>query len=94
MCYLSTQDNAELLQQLKSGFKRTIYWNKYQSKVTIKVPNSYLDYLIDPRFQGVTRISVSPFENNTGRTVHTKCYLPTVEIKDYQHFKKVARQSR
>ena len=31
---LSTQDNAKLLQQLKSGFKRTINWNKYQSKVT------------------------------------------------------------
>ena len=29
---LSTQDNAKLLQQLKSGFKRTINWNKYQSK--------------------------------------------------------------
>ena len=28
---LSTQDNAKLLQLLKSGFKRTINWNKYQS---------------------------------------------------------------
>ena len=28
---LSTQDNAKLLQQLKSGFKRIINWNKYQS---------------------------------------------------------------
>ena len=27
---LSTQDNAKLLQQLKSGFKKTINWNKYQ----------------------------------------------------------------
>ena len=26
---LSTQDNAKLLQQLKSGFKRTVNWNKY-----------------------------------------------------------------
>ena len=26
----STQDNAKLLQQIKSGFKRTINWNKYQ----------------------------------------------------------------
>ena len=26
---LSTQDNARLLEQLKSGFKRTINWNKY-----------------------------------------------------------------
>ena len=25
---LSTQDNAKLLQQLKSGFKRAINWNK------------------------------------------------------------------
>ena len=28
---LSTQDNAKLLPQLKSGFKRTISWNKYLS---------------------------------------------------------------
>ena len=28
---LSTQDNTKLLEQLKSGFKRTINWNKYQS---------------------------------------------------------------
>ena len=27
---LSTQDNINLLEQLKSGFKRTINWNKYQ----------------------------------------------------------------
>ena len=29
---LSTQDNAKLLPQLKSGFKRTISWNKYLAK--------------------------------------------------------------
>ena len=27
----STQYNVKLLQELKSGFKRTISWNKYQS---------------------------------------------------------------
>ena len=30
---LSTKDNAKLLQQLKSGFKRTINWNKYESNI-------------------------------------------------------------
>ena len=30
---LSTQDNAKLFQQLKSGFKRTINWNKYKSNI-------------------------------------------------------------
>ena len=33
---LSTQDNRKLLQQLKSGFKRTINWNKHHSKVIIQ----------------------------------------------------------
>ena len=33
---LSAQDNEKLLQQLKSGFKRTINWNKYHSKNNIK----------------------------------------------------------
>ena len=30
---LWTQDNAKLLQQLKSGFIGTINWNKYESNV-------------------------------------------------------------
>ena len=73
------------MQQLKSGFKRTINWNKYQSqsKVTIQESNPYLDYLIDPSFQGVNRLYVLSIENNTDRTVHSKYYFPTVGIKDY-----------
>ena len=38
---LSTQDNAKLLQQLRSGFKRTINWNKYQSKISAERQNQY-----------------------------------------------------
>ena len=38
---LSTQDNAKLLQQLKSGFKRTINWNKYESIVKFIQFNFY-----------------------------------------------------
>ena len=64
-------------------FKRTIDWNKYQSKVSIQAPSPYLDHLIDPSFEGVNRLFVLSFENNTVRAVHTKYYLPTVEIKDY-----------
>ena len=40
---LSTKDNTKLLQQLKSGFKRIINWNEYQSKVTRENRNQYLD---------------------------------------------------
>ena len=38
---LSTQDNAKLLKQLNSGFKRTINWNKYKLKKSIERPNQY-----------------------------------------------------
>ena len=44
---LSTNENAELLQQLKTSFKGTITWIRYQSKATIKKQNQYLDYLND-----------------------------------------------
>ena len=54
----STQDNAKLLRLLESGFKRTINWNKYQSKVTQQILNRNLDFLIDPSFQGVDRLFV------------------------------------
>ena len=40
---LWTQDNAKLLQQLKSGFKRTINWNKYESSIKTFAQNRYLN---------------------------------------------------
>ena len=58
---LSTQDNAKLLQQIKLGFKRTINWDKYQTKVSIEAPNPYLDYLIDRSFQRVNKSFVFLF---------------------------------
>ena len=80
---LSTQDNAKLLQQLKSGFKRTINWNKYESSVKTFAQNRYLNYLINPSFQGVNRLFVLSFENEDDRRSHSTYYLPKVEIKDY-----------
>ena len=80
---LSIQDNAKLLEQLKSGFKRTIDWNKYQTKVLIERQNQYLGFLIDPRFHRVNRLSVLLFENQGDRMVHTGYSLAKVEVKDY-----------
>ena len=80
---LSTEDNIKLLNQLESGFKRTINWKKYQSKDENKDQNRYFNYLIDPIFQGVSRLFVLSFENNTDRKLHTKYYIPKVEMKDY-----------
>ena len=53
---LSTQDTAKLLEELKSGFKRTVNQNKYQPKVSTERQNQYLDLLIDPNFQEANRL--------------------------------------
>ena len=80
---LSTQENTKFLQQLKSGFKRVINWSKYLSKPELLAHNPNLNYLVEPRFQGVNRLFVLAFENDDDRTSDDQYYLPTVEIKDY-----------
>ena len=42
---LSTQDNAKLLEKLKSGFKRTINWNKYEPKINSRATRSIFRFL-------------------------------------------------
>ena len=68
MITLSQQDNAKLLQQLKSGFKRVITWNKYLSKPELLAQNPNLNHLVEPNFQGVNRLFVLAYENDTQRT--------------------------
>ena len=40
--------------------------------------------MVEPSFQGVNRLFVLAFENDTQRTSHSGYYLPNVEIKDYK----------
>ena len=39
--------------------------------------------MVEPSFQGVNRLFVLAFENDTLRASHTGSYLPNVEIKNY-----------
>ena len=71
-------DNSKLLQQLKSGFKRVIKWNKYLPKPEVLRRNPNLNHLVEPSFQGVNRLFVLVFEYNTQRTSAKGCYLPNV----------------
>ena len=80
---LSIEDNSKLLQQLKSGFTRTINWNKYQSDRKTCAQNRYLNHLVNQSFQGVNRRFIVSFKNENDRTSHSNYYLPKVEIKDY-----------
>ena len=78
---LSTEDNTKLLQQLKSGFKRAINWNKHQSDLKTYGQNKYLKHLVDSSFQGVNRIFVLSFEIEDDWTSHSEYFSPKVEIK-------------
>ena len=80
---LSTQDNAKLLPQLKAGFKRTISWNKYLPKPELLARNTNLRHLIESSVQGVNRLFVLAFENDEQRASNKRCYIPNVEMKDY-----------
>ena len=55
---LSKENVTKLLEQLKSGFKKTIKWNKYRSQMTIQPQKNNLNYLIDPKFINVNRLFV------------------------------------
>ena len=81
---LSTEDNAKLLLQLKSGFKITISWNKSITKPELLSRNPSLNHLVEPSFQRVNTPFVFPFEHNDNseqRTSKKGYYLPNVEIK-------------
>ena len=80
---LSTQDNAKLLQQLKSSFTRTINWNECNSKPELLRQNGNLNYLVEPSFEGINRLFVLSFENDAQKRSNKRHYLPNVEIKDY-----------
>ena len=80
---LSTQENIKFLQQLKSGFKRLINWNKYLSKPELLAQNLNLNHLVEPSFQGVNRLFVLAFENDNYKISTRRYNLPTVEIKHY-----------
>ena len=75
---LSTQDNAKLLPQLKSDFKRTITWDKHLVKRELLARNANLNHLIQPSFQGINRLSVLEFENDAQRASNKRYVIPNV----------------
>ena len=79
---LPNKGNVKLVQQIKSGFKRAINWNKYQSDLKTFTQNQYLNHSVDPSFQGVNRLFLLSFENKNDRASHSEYYLSKVEIKD------------
>ena len=90
---LSTENDKKLLEKLKSGFKRTVKWNKYRSQMNIQSNNNNSNYLSDPIFAKVSRLFVLSFErieesnvNKDHRDSFSPYYVLNVEIKDFNVF--------
>ena len=81
MVTLSAQDNAKLLQQLKSGFNRPLNWHKYLSESELLSQNPNFNHLTEPSFKGVNRIFVLAFENDAQRTSSRGHYLQNCRNK-------------
>ena len=88
---LSTKDNVNLTKQLNEGFKRSVYWNDYKSRIETQEAdaNNLKRFPLDASFQGGNRLFVLAFNNaNDGdnrvqRSSYTNCFLPRVDITKY-----------
>ena len=76
----SSEDEDERRLQDVS-IKTNVCWD--ESSIKTFAQNRYLNYLVNPSFQGANRLFVLAFENENGRTSHSTYYLPKVEIKNY-----------
>ena len=87
---LSSKDNIKLVKLLEEGFKRSVYWNEYHTKInTEDLDNNNLKrFLLDAAFQGVNRLFVLAFNNTANsankveRNSHTKYFRPRVNISN------------
>ena len=88
---LSTKDNVNLTKLLNEGFKRSVYWNEYKSKIEAKEANDQTRtrFPLDASFQGVNRMFVLAFNNTDGnanqveRNSRRKYFFPRVNIINY-----------
>ena len=86
---MSKENNRKLLKKLKSGFKRTIKWKKYRSKMSVQSNNKNLNYLIDPTFTNNNWLFVLSFERTEEdnikkdyRDYFSNYYVPNIQVKD------------
>ena len=87
---LSTKDSANLTKQLNEGFKRSVYWNSFETKPAKVIEQGKNIYeLLNASFQGVKRLFVFAYfianngKNEAGIKNNKKYFLSRREIKNY-----------
>ena len=80
-----------MTKQLNEGFKRSVYWNEYKSKIKTETTdnNNVTRFPLDVSFPGVNRLFVLAFNdvnndaNRVERDSPTKYFLPRGNITNY-----------
>ena len=88
---LSTKDSVNLTKQLSGRFKRSVYWNNYQTKPAIVIEKGTNIYeLLSASFQGIRRllllacvVAACSANDEAGIKGNSKYFLPRGEIKNY-----------
>ena len=88
---LLAKDNVNLTKQLNEGFKRSVFWNEYKSKIETKNLdiNNVTRFPLDASFKSMNRLFVLSFDNTENgndkveRDSHRKYFLPRVDIANY-----------
>ena len=94
--------NLKLTKQLSKGFKRSVFWKEYKSKIqTEEADNNDLKRIqLDSPFQGVNRLYVLAFDNTENganhveRNSHQKYVLPRIKITKYNVLKRIRCRSK
>ena len=89
---LNTENNNKLSELLSKGFKRTVVWNEYKSKierVTIPQNDMFRRTALDISFHRVSELFATAYKaddieiNANTEESRRRYYLPRAEIKDY-----------
>ena len=86
---MSTKDSANLAKPLNERFKRSVYWNSFETKPPKVIQQGKNIYeLLNASFQGVKRLFVRAYfiadgGNGEAAIKNKKYFLPRAEIKNY-----------
>ena len=82
---LKSEDNTKLSKLLSEGFKRSIYWNKYQAILKDHAANKNRRERLDASFQGFSKLFILVYalgDNITNENSYRKYFLPRLKIKN------------
>ena len=83
---LKIEENAKLSESLSEGFKRSVYWNKYQAILKYHADNKNIRERLDASFQGVNKLFFLAYaggDNVTNENPSRIYFLPRLQRKKY-----------